>query len=363
MASDSVHGHVRAYVSGSGKGLVGEAVKAEAFLRLLEEGKIGAAVVLLGDDLYWRDLCRQKLRDTFIPEEIRQWALTRFSLKESAFDSALLQARTMPMLGRRQLVFIEDLELLEVRSEKSQTAAFDQLASYLDDPSWFTLLVLEAVALDQRARVFRLLNEKATIVRLAAEEEAAVETIVRMAMSMAVRIDRDAAMMLADLSGGELARANLEIEKLALYVGELKRITAVDVRNLVFSAQVNSVWELTEVLAVGPRKRALEMLDRLLTSGESAPKLVGAFAWMYRKLLEAQELSGQVRHGQAARQLEMRPETAELVLRQAQKITREQLRKGLVVLAEADNQLKSGGVDQRTVLEFLIVQLTAGVAS
>jgi DNA polymerase III subunit delta len=342
---------------------MGEPLKAEEFLESLEKGRIGAAVVLLGSDVYWRNLCREKLLAVFVPSDVRLWAVTRFSLKENPLDSALLRARTVPMLGLRQLVFIEDVERLEGRSEKSDSGALDQLASYLNDPPSFTVLIFEAETLDQRTRLYRLLSQKATVVALITGDEVELETISRMAGSMGVGIDRDAATLLVDLSGGELARAQMELEKLAAYVGELKRITAVDVRQLVFSAQVSSVWELAEVLAVGPRRHALEMLDRLLRAGESGPKLIGAFAWMYRKLVEAQELSTQVNHWQAARQLGMRPETAEIVLRQARKIDREQLRKGLVVLAEADNQLKSGGVDQRTVLEFLIVQLTAGVAA
>ncbi len=103
---------------------------------------------------------------------------------------------------------------------------------------------------------------------------------------------------------------------------------------------------------------ALEFLGSLLREGEQPAGLVGAMAWMYRKLIEAQELSAHLSGWQAARQLGMRPETAELALRQARRIPRDQLLNGLVALYEADSRLKSGAPNPRAILEFVIARLT-----
>ncbi|HEX2713083.1 MAG TPA: hypothetical protein VHM88_12870, partial [Candidatus Acidoferrales bacterium] len=56
--------------------------------------------------------------------------------------------------------------------------------------------------------------------------------------------------------------------------------------------------------------------------------------------------------------LGMRAETAELALRQARKIRRQQLLEGLVALYEADSQLKSGAPNPRAIMEFLVARLT-----
>ncbi len=341
---------------------MGDAVRAEDFVRHLAGGKVDAAILLLGGDVYWRNLCREKLVDVVVTPETRGWAITRISLKHESLEDALVQAQTLPMLGGRQLVFVEDVGSVEYRTEESRDAALNRLNTYLDGPSLFSVLVLEAVNLDQRGRLYKLISQKATIVTLAAPDDRAVEIVCSMAERLGVRIDQDAATILTDLSGRELARLQLELEKLAAYVGEAKRITAVDVRSLVPSAQVGSVWDLAEALTRGPRARALQILDSLLRVGESGPKLVGALAWTYRKLLEAQDLSPGTTRWQAAGQLGMRPEMAESVLRRAGRVSRDRLRSGLLALAEADNQLKSSGVDARTILEFLIVDLTRNVA-
>ncbi len=59
------------------------------------------------------------------------------------------------------------------------------------------------------------------------------------------------------------------------------------------------------------------------------------------------------------RALGMQKDTAELALKYAPRIPREQLVSGVQYLSEADSQLKSGIAAPRAVLEFLIARLTA----
>ena len=80
---------------------------------------------------------------------------------------------------------------------------------------------------------------------------------------------------------------------------------------------------------------------------------------MYRKLIEATEIKGAMNGWQAARVLGMRPEQAELALRSARKSSKLRFLSGLLALEKADDRLKSGK-DARTVMEFLVVELTRG---
>jgi hypothetical protein len=58
----------------------------------------------------------------------------------------------------------------------------------------------------------------------------------------------------------------------------------------------------------------------------------------------------------------MRPEQAELALQNARKISKPRLLAGLHALRSADDRLKGGGAEPRTVMEFLVTQLTAAEA-
>lgn len=335
----------------------------EKLLERLAVGRPLPGVLLLGNDLYLRDLCRARLIEAWVPQDAREWGVSRLSAAEDSLARVLGQAQTLPMLAPRQVVFVQDAEALENLGDEALEDALERLAAYLDDPAPFTMLVFEAAALDQRKRLFKTLNEKALIVAVELpgepedREAAAVVMTLQMAGEMGMELARDAAGELAESCNGDLARIGNELAKLATYAGERRQITRADVEALVVSAKKYSVWQLADMLASRQPARALEFLDSLLREGEPPAGLVGAMAWMYRKLIEAQELPAHLSGWQAARQLGMRPETAELALRQSHKIPRPKLLDGLAALYEADSRLKSGTTDQRAVMEFLVTRL------
>ncbi|MBF8298762.1 MAG: polymerase subunit delta, partial [candidate division NC10 bacterium] len=252
---------------------------------------------------------------------------------------------------------------LEKLGDKERDAAVDQLAAYLADPAPFTVFVLEATKLDERMKLFKTLTQKALVVSVDLGDSpeqripAATLLVPQMATDVGVSIDREAATDLADLLDGDLSRIRSELQKLAAYVSDRKRITPDDVDALVISSKKYTVWQLAEMLAERRRPSALAFLDSLLREGEPPPAIVGALAWMYRKLIEAQELSPRTSPGQAAGMLRMRASAAAVALEQSRKIPRRQLLDGLVALYEADSRLKSGVADQRAVLEFLLAHL------
>ena len=144
-----------------------------------------------------------------------------------------------------------------------------------------------------------------------------------MAKDLGVTLEPDAAEELCDALNGELAAIRTELEKLSTYAGDRQIITRADVDLLVISARKYEVWDLADMLAARKPALALEFLDRLLREGEAAPALLGALAWMYRKLLEAQELPAGTVGWQAAGRLKMRSDAAELAVRQSPKISKD----------------------------------------
>src|ERR1700741_652545 len=154
-------------------------------------------------------------------------------------------------------------------------------------------------------------------------------------------------------------RLKTEIDKLATYATEKKVIARADVSALVISEKTATVWELADLLATRQQKRALEFLDCLLRDGEEPLQMLGALTWMYRKLIEASELKGIASGWQASRALAMRPEQAELAVQAARKIPKARLLEGLQALQRADDRLKGGREAPRTIMEFLVTELTA----
>jgi DNA polymerase-3 subunit delta len=340
-------------------------VSPEQLLERLAKGKPVPGILLLGDESYLRDLCRRKISDAYVPEGVRDWGITRFSADDDSISTILSQAQTLPMLAAQQVIFVRDVDAWGRLGDDSRDALVKQLSEYLENPAPFSVLVFEANALDQRMRLAKMFAEKTVVVAVELsdkpEERAklAGPLAFEMARELGVGLDRGVAEELAEILNGELAAIRTELEKLAAYVGERRRITRADVERLVVSARKYSVWELTDILASRQPSVALEFLDSLLREGEPAAQLLGALAWMYRKLLEAQELPAGVQGWQAASRLHMQAKTAEKAMLQSRKFPRTQLTTGLAALYEADSRLKSGGTSQRAVMEFLVARLAS----
>lgn len=339
------------------------AISSEALAAKLAKGKPPSAILLLGTDAYLREASRERIIEASIDPGARDWAVSRFSAKENGLGLALARASTFPLLCRRQVVVVSELQAVEDMAEKERDAATEGLGAYLKNPAPFTVLVLEADTLDQRMKFAKMLGQEALVVLAELpqdpRERARLAAMVarQMAREQHSAIDADAAEELAELCNANLAAMRSEIEKLATYAGPEQPIRRADVEAIVVSEKQYSVWELADVLASGQRSRAFTFLANVLQKGESAPGVVGAMAWMYRKLLEAQDLGPHISGQQGAGRLGMRLSTAELALRQARKIPRQQLTDGIRALYEADNQLKSGSGNDRAVMEFLVARL------
>jgi len=316
----------------------------ESLVERLHQRKPVPAILLLGDDAYLRLTARERIVEISVDPAARDWGVAKFSAEDGEFDLALGRARTVPMLAQRQVVIVTGLEAVEEMAEKPREAAIADLGKYLDDPAPFTVLVLEAAHLDQRMKVAKLLVAKAVVVAAEMPEDpqervrCAAGLAAQMARDQRAVMDADAAEELADLCNGNLSAVQSEIEKLATYVGPEMPIRRADVIALVVSEKKYSVWELADVLASRQRERAFTFLDNLLREGEQPPALVGAMAWMFRKLLEAQDLSPNVSEFQAAGKLGMRTGTAKLALQASRKIPLRQLIEGIQALYDADSQ-------------------------
>lgn len=306
------------------------AASPDKLVQQLPRGKLPAAIVLQGTDHYLRGMCRNKIIETVVPEGARDWAVTRVSARATSWDEILGLAQMRPMLADRQVLIIDGAEHVEELGEKSRDLILAAIEKYLKSPAPFTVLLVEATALDGRQKFSKLLHEKALVVSLTIGPESAALLAMHIAKDLGTEIDRDAATLLADIMNSEPAHIRVELEKLSTYALG-RRIVKKDVEDLVVAARKNTVWQFAELLANRQRGPAFEFLSNLLREGEQPAALVGAVAWRYRALIESRD----------------------------SRFSRKSLLAGLAHLAEADSQFKSANKNPRATMEFLIVRLTS----
>src|SRR5882724_5493175 len=68
-------------------------ISSEELLARLEKGKTIPAILLLGEEPYLRDSCRELLIERFVPEGSREWAVSRYSAGRGETQAAMIKRK------------------------------------------------------------------------------------------------------------------------------------------------------------------------------------------------------------------------------------------------------------------------------
>lgn len=345
----------------------------------VRDRKLRPAYVLIGDEAFFRKRCREAILQHLVPADLREFAVYEFDLAETELHEILDRARTPSLMAPFQVFFIRGVKALYSRgSHKDEFAAVEE---YTKNPNPDALLVFIADHIsipadvrrmdlqdkDRYERIRETLGECCGIVELARVEEGdAVRWVIDSGAAQGVKIEQDAARELVDALGGDMMMIANELEKLALYVGEKKRITLGDVETMVLAAKQRSLYELTDAISARDRAKALEVLDAILSSGDGDEAAIGhlyMLAKTFRQMLVISERN--VRDSRALWQVlwqgfRVPPFAADDIIRQARRYkSRRDLTRALRQIARADLALRSNPPSKRIVMENLVLALTA----
>lgn len=120
-------------------------------------------------------------------------------------------------------------------------------------------------------------------------------------------LDQKAARVLCDLTESNLGRIDCELAKLSLYVSQGGTIDESLVNEHVGGWLTKTMWETSDAIADGNLRVSLELLDRLLKSGEHPLALYGQLSWSLRRYPRAVEVYDRMRQHQT------RPDVSEAV--------------------------------------------------
>lgn len=353
----------------------------ERFLSEVSTRKLKPAYVLVGDEVFFRDRCREALLQHLVTPELRDFSLHDLDLTQTGIAEILDMARTPSLMAPFQVFFIRGVKLLYGRG--SHQEEFAAIEEYCRNPNPAAVLIfvadhvsipadarrMEMQDKDRYERIRETLGEYCAVIELARVDEGdGMRWVVEHAAKEAVKVDAEAARELVDALGADMMLVSNELEKLILFVGQKKRITIGDVETMVLAAKQRSLYELTDAISAKDRVRALSVLDALLASEEGEEAAIGhiyMLARTFRQMLVILEKN--VRDSRAIWQalwqgFRVPPFAAEDVIRQARRYkSRRELTAALRLLARADLALRSNPASKRLVLEKLVFDLCAEV--
>ena len=238
--------------------------------------------VLYGDDAYLQDAHRKEITDGVVGEADRQLCVSAFDAS-AELATVLDELRTLPFLSPRRLVIVRDADAFV-------SAHREALEKFLQSPPSAATLLLTVASWRSNTRLAKLVAKIGEAIDCAVPEKGNLgRWLAKAAARRDKKIAPDAAQLMAQWVGRNLAALDSEMEKLSLYVGDRPAITVQDVSILVTASAGPAAFDLTNAITDGNPTAALKALAGMLQTRGEEFRTLGLIAWHLRRATLAKE--------------------------------------------------------------------------
>lgn len=258
--------------------------------------------------------------------------------KSITADDLIEASKTIPFLAEKKLVIVVDFLK---NAKEGDTKKF---LKFLEDgiPEHAVIVMQENAVPDKRKSLYK------RITKLGHKHEfnymSAPEMSTWIYKQAPKKIDYGTAAFLISQTGGELWKAEKELEKLIAYSGDTK-ITKQMVEELVMPSLHSSVFKLTDSIAAKQPKMAFRILHILIDSGEDPYKILFMIVRHFRILIQVKDLLEQnYNKGEITSTLKQHPYVIMTTMQQAHNFSMDELKHIYRALLQIDIDIKTGNI-------------------
>lgn len=307
--------------------------------------------VFYGDETFLVDESLAKLEKLALGDGLRDFNFNVF-YGDDADGSRIRDAvETLPMMATNRVVVVKEAQDLS-------EADWEMMGPVLENPVDSSVLIFVATKIDKRKKHIKRAMETGVVVEFKRPFDNQIpEWIGHIARKQGVKMDREAAALMHQLVGSNLSDINMEMQKLASFLGERKQAEPDDILKAVSRVKVESVFDLTDAIGSHDRARALVCLANLLDHGQNE---VGVLALVSRHVRILKLVNEGLREGLSGQRLSARAGVPPFFLKQYVEQSRywsaQKIEQTFVALLDTDRALKSSPVASHIWLESFIVQ-------
>jgi DNA polymerase-3 subunit delta len=269
---------------------------------------------------------------------------------------------SLPFMSDRRMVIVHNYLTRLGGGAKRDGEALDALVGYLPAmPDSVRLIFVEADTLPKNHPILKMAgkHEKGHVQIFEGPGRGEMAGwVAQRTEAKGATIERPAADALVIAVGDDLRLLDSEIEKLAIYAGDERPITADDVDLLVPYAGTANVFAMVDAIGRRDGRTALGVLHKLLDENAAPLYLLSMIVRQFRILIQVKELSAQgLAASTIAKRAGLHPFVAEKAQRQAMNFTMGQLEVIYARLLETDLAIKTGRMGDVLALDTLVAAL------
>lgn len=259
-------------------------------------------------------------------------------------------AETLPFFAEHRLIMLENSGVFKSSSE--------ELADYMKHIADTTCFVFVEDEIDKRSKMYKAVKNAGRIVEFPRQTE---EVLTRWVLSRLGReqkkITRDVLQLFFEKTGNDMENIDKELEKLFCYTLGREVISAEDVEAVCVVQTTNKIFEMVNKIAEKKQKQALELYYDLIALKEPPMRILFLIARQFQILLQVKDLK---RQGYDNKFIASKAKIPEFAVRknfaQAGSFTIRQLKEAVEDCVQAEEDVKTGNLNDRMAVELLIVK-------
>jgi len=274
--------------------------------------------------------------------------LVKLSGKDIDKPSLIQELAGQSLFGSSSLVVVSRLG-----DNKSLAAEIEQILDAVGEGNG---LVVVEDKIDKRTTYYKTLKKQAEIIKCGQlKPSEATDFVRKRSPALGASITSGAARHLVDKLGTDQQLLDAELRKLSMGI---EAISVERIDELTPASLEESAFALTDTLATGQTKRAVEIYRQLRLSGTAAPDILGVLAWQLEVI--AQIVAANTSNQQAvARASGLHPFVVKKNWELASGLDMDNIRTMVATTTEADIAIKSSKTPDDEIVEQLLLNLSA----
>jgi DNA polymerase-3 subunit delta len=265
-------------------------LKVQDFNKLLFSKEISPVYLFAGEESYLIDACLDKTENLIAADNLNREV---FYAAESSAEDILNALQTLPFLGKIRIVIVKGVN-------KIKSADAQRLANYLSnviDTSCLILLYSDNYKRETIVKRKELINKcivskNCISVDCRKQYEGEIKEFIKNEFAKRGNVvSYEAVLRIISENGTDLLNISNEIEKVSLLAGRNKKnITEKDLEKISGYTKETSIYALSSNIEARDIKKAVFVLEKLLSQGEEPVIILSAISSAVRKMLNAKSM-------------------------------------------------------------------------
>ena len=324
----------------------------QKLLQDIKNKEFSQIYLLHGEEAYLRKQYRDKLKESLIDNDDTM-NNHYYEGKDTKIEEIIDLAETLPFFADRRVIIIENSGWFQKGGDK--------MAEYLQELADTCYLVFVETQIDKRSKLYKTVKSKGRIAEFAHQDE---QTLKRWVLGMLKKEGKNITaadlQFLLERTGTEMAHIKTEMEKLLCYTMKKSEVTREDIEEVCTKRVQNQIFDMINAIADRNQKKTLDLYYDLLTLKEPPMRILALIGRQFNLLLQVKELK---KKGYSQAVIAEKTGVHGFVVgkyeKQASQFSTAKLREALEACVEADENVKTGKMNDVMSVEILICKYSS----